>query len=611
MGLPHPSTSPHPLSLPFPPSMIAAGDQHTLVLSRGGLVYGFGRNHVGQLGLGFTSSMESNPRIINSLSNIIKISCGVSHSLALSSDGAAFAWGVGIFLGLGGRDSYTPTELEDFHIVDIACTQSFHSLMVDIHGDVFGFGVSSGFGELGEGEPVKEAPVKVFDNTLRVFTCLGHSFFLTTDGTLYGSGANVEDQFCLGHEENVVSPIKIPVESVIHVSCHVGITLYLTSQGDLYSCGGLLQGREGAQSKGRVMIDNVSKATVDDTRALAITKDGRLFQWSLGELPSLMKTDFAAFDLFGGWYYYFLLESKPADILVGPGSSGSVFHKVTSSSVSTIEFNDDSLGDLVVDCGFLNVLTSSDHAFDHITIQGGTISFAATPIHINSFSWTSGTIIGSKLFVAGNITTSDAMSFVGDLELVSGSILLNNDVFNSGILSISGGRLIVSPNVTIPTPIMVNVTCTLFHFYKYAGDSFWKDFCNGEGLVLHSGSILANVNHLSGLVWINGQVEIHILNSSTSSYVFLSKQSTLSLPFTNSTSFNGLIVGEGIVLFDNVWCNRNRCFCYEGDCEYVSSVVRSRNFAIVVFPFLCCFLLLISVYLFLWVDEIRYIDKFG
>jgi alpha-tubulin suppressor-like RCC1 family protein len=89
---------------------IAMGEWgHSLILANDGTVYSRGNNKYGQLGLGdveFTDG-EFTPVMDNSgsvLSNVIAISAGVSHSLALKSDGTLWATGGNLYGRLGTGD---------------------------------------------------------------------------------------------------------------------------------------------------------------------------------------------------------------------------------------------------------------------------------------------------------------------------------------------------------------------------------------------------------------------------------------------------------------------------------------------------------------------------
>ena len=72
---------------------ISVGESHTLALTSGGEVYAWGRNNYGQLGVE-DLNYSYVPTKIEGLSNIKSIAAGYDHSLALSDTGdTVYAWG--------------------------------------------------------------------------------------------------------------------------------------------------------------------------------------------------------------------------------------------------------------------------------------------------------------------------------------------------------------------------------------------------------------------------------------------------------------------------------------------------------------------------------------
>ena len=82
---------------------VSCGDEHTVfVQGDGGYVYAMGSNSEGRLGTGNPEMRSCNvPTLVDGLSNIKKVSCGSSHTLALSEDGQAYAWGQAFYGALG------------------------------------------------------------------------------------------------------------------------------------------------------------------------------------------------------------------------------------------------------------------------------------------------------------------------------------------------------------------------------------------------------------------------------------------------------------------------------------------------------------------------------
>jgi alpha-tubulin suppressor-like RCC1 family protein len=75
----------------FALAQIAAGDDFSLTLLENGKVYAWGRNVHSQHGTGHRST-SSVPRQVQGLSDIVAITAGAFHALALTSGGAVNSW---------------------------------------------------------------------------------------------------------------------------------------------------------------------------------------------------------------------------------------------------------------------------------------------------------------------------------------------------------------------------------------------------------------------------------------------------------------------------------------------------------------------------------------
>jgi len=86
-------------------TQVAAGFGHTLVVASDGAVYSWGSGFWGALGNGATanSSVPAPVDMTGSLAgkSIVQVGGGLTHSVALASDGTIFTWGTGFFGQLG------------------------------------------------------------------------------------------------------------------------------------------------------------------------------------------------------------------------------------------------------------------------------------------------------------------------------------------------------------------------------------------------------------------------------------------------------------------------------------------------------------------------------
>lgn len=73
---------------------ISSGMYHVLALKKDGTVWAWGRNSSGQLGNGTTASSVRTPVQVKGLDNVVAIMAGKSHSMAIKADGSVWVWGI-------------------------------------------------------------------------------------------------------------------------------------------------------------------------------------------------------------------------------------------------------------------------------------------------------------------------------------------------------------------------------------------------------------------------------------------------------------------------------------------------------------------------------------
>jgi alpha-tubulin suppressor-like RCC1 family protein len=141
---------------------IASGNCHTLAL-KGGMVWAWGLNNYGQLGIGTYDSSE-NPVQVNGLSGVVAIAGGANHSLALMPDGTVWAWGMNDYGQLGNGTSTTspsPVQVSGLSGVVAIASGIIHSMALKNDGTVWAWGYNY-FGQLGNGTYINSwIPVQV------------------------------------------------------------------------------------------------------------------------------------------------------------------------------------------------------------------------------------------------------------------------------------------------------------------------------------------------------------------------------------------------------------------------------------------------------------------
>lgn len=185
---------------------IATGGIFSAALKDDGTVWAWGSNKFGVLGYEENRS-STIPVQIPGLSNITKITGGLGHMLALKDDGTVWAWGDNDHCRLGNETAsefngftgvWTPVKVGGLsNIVDISAG-NVHSMALDSDGTVYCWGQNSD-GQIGEGSEVSyEHYVPITVNGLkdiRNISCGGrNSMAIDSRGQLWAWGANIKGE---------------------------------------------------------------------------------------------------------------------------------------------------------------------------------------------------------------------------------------------------------------------------------------------------------------------------------------------------------------------------------------------------------------------------------
>lgn len=213
----------------------ASGEYATFLLRGDGTVSGFGYNGLGTAGGTIVSSSTLQPATPANkvpgpggtpLSNIVAISSGQAHGLALDRDGAVWAWGRAAQLGNPAQTTNTGTAVKvelpsGVRVAQISAGRT-HSLVLTEDGDVYSWGANAS-GQLGLGDtttrstPTKIAALSGLPGGSRVTSVsagLGTgssrstSFALLSDGTFRAWGSNLSGELglALGATDDVTVP---------------------------------------------------------------------------------------------------------------------------------------------------------------------------------------------------------------------------------------------------------------------------------------------------------------------------------------------------------------------------------------------------------------------
>lgn len=312
-------------------SMIAAGREHSMCLTKSNEIFTWGSGVQGKLGHGDEAEQNQPKEIvgINQQAPIF-ISAGESHSACVTASGKLFTWGDGQYGKLGHGSTQTelvPLQvmgLEDVEISMVSCG-SFHTLAVDRTGKTWSFGQDKG-GMLGYTNLDKtDVPlmIKGLDRIRHVVAGVWDSYAIDNRGRVFSWGSM--EKMMLGRYANpdelhIPKPIEwikvgkgvelkseITKESsvstkVAQVICAYSNTFTVTDAGEVYVFGsnefgqcGVDPERGGSSFKkpfklSKFNVENNCQVKVlacGFSHVLAVTTEGKLFAWGANECGQL------------------------------------------------------------------------------------------------------------------------------------------------------------------------------------------------------------------------------------------------------------------------------------------------------------------------------------
>ncbi|XP_034230431.1 secretion-regulating guanine nucleotide exchange factor [Thrips palmi] len=225
------------------------GLRHLVIVSEAGKVYASGAGNKGQLGIvdssGRPLSESQNITQVPFLDDIVGISCGQHHNIALSKSGKIFVWGDNRFGQLGLDPAihpvvYTPHELQ-ISLPEIKGLPSAlfagwtHSVVLTDNEELINWGRNS-YGQLGcdsqERVATWDPSILRMDEKLRqVAVGSEHNVVLTEKRDILSWGWNEHGNCGTGAQENVLKPSIVRMESTKRATmigtgaCHCFVVL--------------------------------------------------------------------------------------------------------------------------------------------------------------------------------------------------------------------------------------------------------------------------------------------------------------------------------------------------------------------------------------------------
>ncbi|XP_025019967.1 probable E3 ubiquitin-protein ligase HERC1 isoform X1 [Python bivittatus] len=279
-------------------------DGHTLAFTTEGEVFSWGDGDYGKLGHG-NSSTQKYPKLIQGPLQgkvVICVSAGYRHSAAVTEDGELYTWGEGDFGRLGHGDSNSrniPTLVKDIsNVGEVSCGSS-HTIALSKDGrTVWSFGGGDN-GKLGHGDTNRVYKPKVIEALQGMFirkVCAGSqsSLALTSTGQVsaWGCGA------CLGCGSSEATALRpklieeLAATRIVDISIGDSHCLALSHDNEVYAWGNNSMGQCGqGNSTGPitkpkkvsgldgVAIQQISAGTSHSLAWTALPRDRQVVAW--------------------------------------------------------------------------------------------------------------------------------------------------------------------------------------------------------------------------------------------------------------------------------------------------------------------------------------------
>jgi len=267
----------------------SSGGGHSMAVTADGRLFAWGRNDCGQVGNGQIDNSNAGvnkPVQVKGLSNIIAAAGGREHSLALKDDGSVWAFGSNNSGVLGTYTTYDDVRnhplpakvLQLANVVKISAGWN-HSMALKNDGTVWTWG-SNADGQLGDGTPEwSNVPVqaKGLTGVIAISAGYRYSLALKNDGTVWAWGYNEYGFLGTGTDEVAkYAPAEvIGVKDIISIGAGYDCSIALKKDGTVISW----RNRYGPTSTGGENLKDITAVSAGYTYNLALKKDGTVWIW--------------------------------------------------------------------------------------------------------------------------------------------------------------------------------------------------------------------------------------------------------------------------------------------------------------------------------------------
>ena len=270
---------------------ISAGGYHSLALGSNGTLWAWGWNNTGQLGDGTTANRLVPISVLN-LTNGVFISSGYAYSLTLNGAGTNWAWGQNGFGQLGDgttNNSSLPVLTVGLPPIIAIAAGGDHSLALTINSNVWAWGRNAS-GQLGDGTVSNRiTPVAVLgvSNIVTIASGYSHSLALDSNGTVWAWGANSLGELGDGTVSNRILPVTVlGLSNVLTIAAGSDHSLAVASDSNVWAWGGNYAGQLGdgtlTNRNAPVAVaglSNIIAIAGGGGHSLALQDNGQIWAW--------------------------------------------------------------------------------------------------------------------------------------------------------------------------------------------------------------------------------------------------------------------------------------------------------------------------------------------
>jgi len=274
------------------PPQIAVGHAGSYFIKSDATLWAWGDYNAGK-NAGTPAAEKENthtvPAAMAGLSDVVAVSAGSGHSIALKRDGTVWTWGYNGEGQLGTRaaaDSRFPTPGQVSGLSDIKAVVAGDRHCVALKGDgtVWTWG-NNGNGQLGDGTKnhrSSASQVTGLSDIAAVTAGMGHSLALSKDGTVWARGYNDDGELGDGRRKARLVPFKIPgLSAVKTIAAGSHHSVALKNDGTVWVWGGDKQTGRSTTPRRLAGLSQVVAISAGGWYSLALKDDGTVWAWGV------------------------------------------------------------------------------------------------------------------------------------------------------------------------------------------------------------------------------------------------------------------------------------------------------------------------------------------